>query len=464
MKRHKKRPRNRNAFVGAFYRNPAIQYATTVVSAIALAGFIFSGILLFRYADTADLISQGQRQMSEGKVALAARTFQILVNRHPESYEGHLLLGKAYLELDERRKAEQEFKIASSLKTRGRGITGEGAEIAMSKLAIAQKDFNKAEDLLIKAYKKSPRDEELQEALFELYETWGDTLSEEPNKDYNEIIKKYEKSLRYVDEYRLEEMVKEKLMGIIAVYTDELRVQKDHKKIIRLLSKSLKYQYLPDSMIQIAESYEKLNQLDDAIDWYRKAFDANPSVVSIRLTDVLVKRGRQLLDEKKPEEAQKYFDEADQISKLANIPLDTLYPVKATEVHMASVIDGETGEFEPKVNVKFVNEADRPLNFLLAKAVFLSGDEEVAVITETVATPEEPLGVKGSKAATRTLTLKPENKLNIHQLKKPQLQVRISVAYSEGPNQAWKVKALQEAAIKRPEPTSATSNPEVEED
>lgn len=449
-----RRRRKRNIFLGSFYFNPSVQYATTIISAIVFAGFVFSGFLLFRFTDADDLMSRGKRLMSEGKVAWAAKTFQTLVNKHPGNYEAHVRLGEAFLELGDRRLAEREFQIASSLKSRG-SISSE-ASVAMSKLAIARQEYGQAEQHLLEALKKDKKDRTIRTALFELYENWGDTLMAEPIKDYPGIIRRYERAVRYAGEYELEEAVKGKLITAVQEYSEELALKKEYAKSIAVLKKSLRYRYQPETMIEIAKMYEYTDKLDNAIQWYRKAYDANPSLISIRLANILVKKGRLLLDEKKPEEAEKYFTEADKISKNSNVPLDSLYPVKVANIGISTDIDEATGEFDPTVTVKMVNEAGRPLSFLAVKAVFMSGDEQLAIVTENVASPDEPLGSKDSKKSSREIKIKPTDKLNVHMLSKGKLMVRIFIAYNEGDEQTWKLKAVQEAIIRTgppPEPS-----------
>jgi tetratricopeptide (TPR) repeat protein len=297
----------------------------------------------------------------------------------------------------------------------------------------------------------------VKQALFELYEHWGNVLFDAGDKDYAAIVEKYERALRFVNDYDAEEAIKDRLVDAIHMYTDTLIVQKDYAKAIRLLKTSLRFRYTPESLIQIAEAYEKMSNLDEAINWYRKAFDANPKVISLRLTNVLVQKGRMLLDEKKPEEAQKFFDEADRISLKAKIPLDSLYPVQVSNVKVDFDIDADTGEFDPKVVVKFSNDSPLPLNFLITKAEFISGDEELAVATEVVATPDKPMGLKKDKTNSRTVTIKPDTKLNVHALSDNKLIVKIYIAYREGEDQVWKQKSLQEIIIKGDEVTSETA-------
>lgn len=449
MSRFGRRRRQRKTFLGNFYLNPGVQYLTTIVSAILLAGFVFSGVLLFRFTDEEDLINRGRMQLAEGKVAWAAKTLQTLVARYPRSYDGHLLLGQAYLQQDERRKAEREFEIAASLQQKDRKDAA--PSIALSKVAMAQEDYLRAEKLLLPSYRKDRPNKEIRQALFDLYERWGNVLSEKPQKDYPQIIEKYENALRYVHLHDDKRAVEEKLVDAIQTYTDQLIAMKEYDQAVHLLKLSLRHRYLPETMVQIAEIYNQGNKLDESIDWYRKAFDINPDVIGLRLTQVLMQKGQQLIKDKKPDEAKPYFAEADLISEKAKVSLDNLYPVSIASVKIETDIDQATGEFDPQVKINLSNDASRDLAFLAIKTEFMTGDEVLAEVIEQAATPDNPLPMKNNKSADkhkRLVSIKPESKLNIHALKDNKVTIKISIAYRDGNDAVWKVKSIQEATIR----------------
>lgn len=458
MSRVSRRRRQRQIFLGNFYLNPNVQYLTTVVSAIALAGFVFSGFLLFRFTDEEDLINRGKVQLMEGKVAWAAKTFQTLVTHHRDSYEGHLLLGQAYLQLDERRKAEQEFELAASLKSKA----GDHApEIALSKVAMAQGDFPRAEAILYKAWKRNRADKNVKQALFELYEQWGNSLSEVEPKDYVLIVQKYRTALSYVSNFQAQQAVEEKLIDSIRAYTDKLIAVKDYDTAIQQLKVSLIIKYLPDTLVQIADTYAHMGRLDDAIEWYRKAFEANPDVVGLRLTSVLVQKGQQLMKDHQPEEAKKYFAEADQISQQAKVSLDNLYPVTISSVKIDSDFDEATGQFAPTVKIRLTNDANRDLSFLAVKTEFVSGTDTLAESQEQVATPDKPFTMKGGKGDnTISVSLKPETLLSVHALQGGKMTVKISIAYRDGNDAIWKLKSIQEVTVQgSSQPTTTEPKP-----
>jgi tetratricopeptide (TPR) repeat protein len=449
MNRFNRRRKQRNFFLGNFYLNPSVQYLTTIVSAIALAGFVFSGFLLFRFTDEEDLINRGKMQLAEGKVAWACQTFQTLVTHHRDSYEGHLLLGQAYLQLDERRKAEQEFELAASLKN---GSKDNAPDIALSKVAVAQGDFYKAQKILDQVYKRNRKDPNVRQAMFELYEQWGNMLYDSPQKDYPAIVEKYERSLQFVNDYRAQQGVEDKLLEAIHSYTDRLIALKDYAQAVRLLKLSLRFKYLPETLIQIAEAYGQMDQLDESIDWYRKAFDVSPNIVGLRLTNVLVQKGQILAKADQKDEAQKFFDEADRVSKQAQIPLDNLYPVDVSRIKVDTDVDDATGEISPHIRLRLSNDSSRDLSFLAIKAEFLSGADKLAEVQEVAASPDKPFPMKDNRPwlerNIRVVELEPTDKLNIHSLKDGKITVKISIAYQDGGDAIWKLKSIQEVTVR----------------
>lgn len=462
MNKFNRRRRQRTFFLGNFYLNPSVQYLTTIVSAIALAGFVFSGFLLFRFTDEEDLINRGKMQLAEGKVAWACQTFQTLVTHHRDSYEGHLLLGQAYLQLDERRKAEQEFELAASLKSR----SGDNApDIALSKVAVAQGDFVRAEKTLAKAYKRNRKDANVRQAMFELYEQWGNMLYDAPQKEYPAIVEKYELALRFANNYEGQQGVEDKLIDSIRSYTERLISLKNYPEAVRLLKLSLRFKYLPETLIQIAETYGMMDQLDDSIDWYRKAFDVSPNVVGLRLTNVLVQKGQMLAKAQQKDEAQKYFDEADKVSQQAKIPLDNLYPVDVSRIKVDTDVDDATGEISSHIRLRLANDSSRDLNFLAIKAEFISGDDTLVAVEEVAASPDNPFPMRDGRPwlerNIRVVELQPKNKLNIHALKDGKITVKISIAYQDGGDAIWKLKSIQEITVRNTasEPTTPTGAP-----
>lgn len=450
--RRRRRP-GRHFFFGNFYLNIGAQTATTIIAALVFAVLAFTGLILFRNSDHDDLLQRGRRQMAEGKLAWALHTFQMLVNKHDDSYDGRVELGKAYLAMGERLKAEKQFRLASSLKHRN--ASDNAAEIAHSKLFIAQRRFEEGESVLRTAKKAAPTDRNLDRALYEFYESWGDDLIAQTN-DYARAIRQYRWALYYVRDYDAEDKLKAKLTTALAHHAQNLETQGRPDLAVAYLERSLRYRYDSGTLIQVAELHERGNRLDDAIVWYRKAFDANPEVISIKLSNMLIKKGKALFDKGQTEEAETLFSEADQIIKRTGVSPDALYPVELSEMTITPKLDRAAGLLLPTLRLTFENRSQRPLNFLAAKVMFYSGDKLISEIRDTVATPDAPLApmttsasppAQGSRkpahAWRKKLTLQPRQWINLHALDDDALRVKVAIAYSQDEAAKWEIKGLQ---------------------
>lgn len=504
-----RRQRNRQpwATISRILLEPRLQYVLIFVSALTFAALLFSGFLLFRYSDTQDLLNRGKQQMAEGKVALAAKTFQLLVSRDPNHYEGHIRLGQAFLELDDKRKAEQAFKVATLLKTesgknspslRG-GMDDTLATIAVSKLALARGQYALAQeklDALMETQKKTPASAlpaELREALFDLHTSWADALYSDPQQWPNAIIH-YKKAMPYAPNYALEDRFKDKLVQLMQQQADKLlQADPQSDRAVALVKESLRYQYSMDTLVRLADLYESQDQLDEALVWYRKAFEANPETMSLKYTNLLIKKGRQLVDEAKPEEAAAYFEEARRIGEMAQLGQDQLFPVAVHSLRLQlEDANPYAQEFRPVVQFRLENRADKPLDFLVGKVVFYSGDRKLAEVEQPLLNPPEvlqplynppakapapldgkapieaekqkPASVASKKNANaKTITLKLGERLTTHQLKGRPMTVKVYVAYQEGESQQWYLKALRDVRVVialPPKPKEETETPQ----
>jgi tetratricopeptide (TPR) repeat protein len=515
---HFRRRPNRRFVFGNFYLNPSAQYSTTVISAILFAGIVFSGFLLFRFADTDDLLARGRRQLYEGKVAWAAKTFETLVARHKDSYDGYLLLGETYLQLEDRPNAERAFLAATALRggVKKGQTTDVMAGIALSKLLVAKGQFAQAEQQLQALWKQQPGAAQwllaaqpdpsqytttskrpappnhdinrLQSALFLLYQRWAE-VADNTHSNYSQTIAFYEKALLYAQDITQETQIKEKLIETISVYCEHLDLKTHTDDVVHMLKKSLRYRYIPDTLINIAEAYEKTNKLDDAITWYRKAFDVNPSLISLKLSNMLMRRANELLLEKKSELAEPLFEEAKKINATATIPLEALYPVSIDHLAINAPLNSDSGDLPITVTMTVQNQGERPIPVLLVKTTFYAANnttDPLAEAIETVASADKPLGGKhGGLKATLTaakqakpsdiatvrpdhqpITLKPNAPILIDDLGGGSLKVVVSVAYSQTSQPEWKELLAKSITIKTPttspaqeESTNTTSPP-----
>jgi Flp pilus assembly protein TadD len=470
MNKYSKRRRSRKPmYFGNFYLNPSFQYMATIISAIALAGFVFSGFLLFRFTDEEDLINRGKLQLMEGKIAWASKTFAMLLNSHPKSYEGHLLMGEAYRQLGERAKAEQEFLTAAALKT---SKLDHAPEIALSKVAITRGDFAQAEQRLLTVWRKNRQNQDAREALCSLYEAWGNTLKDKSPPDaYALVIEKYALALQYVTEVNMQQLIEKKQLETIYAYSGYLKDKKQYTEAIHQLKLSLRLKYKPETLIQIAATYQKMDDLDGALEWYRKAFQLNPNTVGLQFANSLIKKANALKTNNKGDEAQAFYQEADRVGQQAKIPMEELYPVDISHVSITYKLDRVTGEFSPKVIVNMSNNSGRELTFLRMKTEFFSGDQLISKSTQRIAMPEadetgdSKTGKKAKKEKGQdtvvfrgnkvSVTFEPEHPIHTNAIYGGKMTVKVSISYDEKSDDEalWKLKSIQHATINMaPEP------------
>jgi tetratricopeptide (TPR) repeat protein len=450
--------------------DPRWHYLVIIVSALGFAALLFSGFLMFRFLDTQDLLQHGKQLLAEGKVARAVEVLDQLVKADPNHYEGHVRLGQAYLELGDKRRAEQEFKVASLLKAE---MTAPLPK-ALIQEALAQ---GGAQSSL------------LQEALYDLYTLWGNYLLSKPDAGKKEslqpAIDAFGQAVHYAPSYYLETQAKDKLTLAVGQEIKRLSAkQADSPAVGQLLETLLKYNYSADTLLKLVQWHEARHDTEAAIRWARKAFELSPSSMSLKFSNLLIMRGHELAKEQKPEQAQTFYHEAERIGQLAHLRYDQLFPVAVQQVaiHLEDT-DHVTGRFTPDVRLTLANESQRPLDFLAVKVEFYKGDKKLETVTKAVITPSSPLPAKDvptpsqptkpkqaaspaastSRVHIKTVSLAPAKPFYLHQLSHGALTMKVSIAYSEGEEHVWYLKTLRELRIVIPSPQQPAPTTEVEQ-
>lgn len=438
-----------------FYLNPQKQYLLIVISAITMATFVFSGLLLFRQSDQGDLMTRGKWLMRQGKAALAVKEFEHLVRSHRGSYDGHLELGKAYMAIEEPEKAAKEFRVASRL--RSKNPKESGAHVAISRYMLAQGNYEDAEKQLFQAYKarkQNRKDPELLMAIVDMYDDWGDSYLEANPPDYEKAFLKYSAGLRFVKSQQQQKPLQEKLVKTATHLAGIYDNNKEYDKAIAVLKRALHYDYSTNNLMAIAAMYEQKEDLDEAIVWYRKAYKKDPNVISLTLSSILMKKGRELNEAHQPKLAEQYFAEAKKINATVKLPIDTLYPVEATNVDLAYKINSDAFDMAPTVKFDISNKGSYPINYLAVKVFFLTGDEKLADAQRVIATNHKPLAPSGEPKGRKTLEIKPKVTIPLEDLEKGKLRVQMMVSYSDKEDTKW--YEIKNAEITVPE--AATIN------
>lgn len=410
-----------------------------IVSAVVLSALIFSGILLFRQSDHGDMMTRGKWLMKQGKVAFAVEEFERLVHIHKKSYEGHLELGKAYMEINETGKAAKHFRIASLLKARN--LKESGAHVAISRLMIAQGKYEDARKQLFQAYNARPqnrKDPELLSALVDLYEDWGDAYMAENPPNAEAAFLKYSTSMKYVKKYDEQTGLQQKLLQSADRLADYYSNSKQYDKAIAVLKRTLHYEMRSDTLIAIAALYEQMEDLDKAIVWYRKAYERDPQVINLKLSSILVKKARELNEQHRPDEAGEYFAEAKKINETVKLPMNTLYPVNIANLELKYTVNGATFDMMPVANVTLQNGGNYPIQYLALRAFFLTGeDEKLAATQKVIATARDPLAANGEPKGNRYIEIKPSTSIPLEDLENGKLRLKLMVSYTDKPNSDW---------------------------
>ena len=375
---------------------------------LALLVVIGSGLLLFRNVDSTDLLQQGKNQISQGKVAWARDTLKTLVEQEPNSIEGHLWLGKAYLELGDIHKAQAQFNLAQLLEqdiapSKKGQVKSPQVTIAQSQLLIAQKDFQKAEAQLKALLKDSgTRVYPVEIALSDLYEAWGDAdLKKNDAKAALKGIERYQKAIDLaVDDKRIQVVASKLERSVRYLLGDSSTLSK--KQQIQLLEASVKHRQNPQQMAQLAALLDEDEQIDQALTWYRKSFQQVPDAVGFEYSKLLLKKGRLLLEQGKQQEAQTFFDKADSIGAKVHLGAEQLTPVRVTAVVLLNHPDRDQTQFTPRFQVKLNSQAERPVKGLKLRLVVESGDRAIQTLYRTGL---KALAPQGMATSSQSLTL-----------------------------------------------------------
>lgn len=422
-----------------FYLAPQKQYMLIVGSAIGMATLVFSGLLLFRQADHTDLMTRGKWLMRQGKAAKAIQSFEQLVRQYNDSYEGHLELGKAYMVIEEDEKAAKEFRMASRL--RAGNLRDSGAHVALSRMMIAQGKYVDAERQLLQAYKADPknrRDPELLMALVDLYSDWGDHYLEQSPPKYEQAFIKYSRGLRFVKSDAQQKPLEEKLVESVSFLSDQYENDKEYDKAIAVLKRAAQFKYDPDLLVKIAALYENKGDLDKAIAWNREAYKMAPQIISLKLSSLLIRKGRELNEAHQPQKAETFFQEARKVNETVRLPLDTLYPIKASRVEVAYQINPSALTMTPTVNFTLANGGSHPLNRLRVRAEFLGkGDRKLSEAEELVASSTRPLPPSTTEKGGRTVRLEANGSISLSDLPGDKLKIRISITYEDTMDAKW---------------------------
>ncbi len=429
---------------------PGLQLMLTVLAAIVLSGMVFSGLLVFRHSDYDDLMTRGQHLVAEGKVARAATIYERVLKQYGESYPVYLALGKAYLAMDAPEKARAVLESALALKPNDGGLE---ALMVKSQLLVIGKDYKAATELLSARLevvtKEDPGWKPLRVALADGYSLWGDSLREQSKLD--EALTKYKEALAVAGAYTQEQAIEKDIADVALQLSEQYVTDKNPKGLIKALTPILELTGEPTLMVRMADAYQETGELDKAITWYRRAYDAEPETIQIKLSQAMLARGQELLDKGKSKEAAPYFSEAESLLTTTiseDEAMATLYPVEIDNFQVIPNLNRSALLLQPSAKITVKSQSYKPINDLRVRFLVRS---ESAVLAENVvqlATDEKPLALMGKSGSSRSVTMGVPKAIQLDASKDQVLALQVAVAYgSEG---HWHTKAVQQLKIQAP--------------
>jgi tetratricopeptide (TPR) repeat protein len=430
--------------------NPQLQALVTVMAALLLAGMLFSGALLLDYTNHADLLAKGKQLMKEGKVAWAADNFKKIIQQDSGHYEAHLRLGQVLLELGELEQAEHEFEtamaiklnIAPSLRTQDQDAL---VSIASAKLSMIKKRWKEAEKTLMSGYELRSKNLELKEALWVLYQQWGQDAFEQ--KHLEEAITHWGQALDFVGRYKQEEETQAWLAkGLQVAYTGLEERKASPEERLAFIETALRKHYSYKLLLAKAAIYEhELKNPAAGLQAYQQAFQAQPQVVGLKLLEQLDVATQQA-------QLAGHFTLSRTLEAEALAVKQTIKQHQPAGQRVSVAIqaiertaeDAETTEWEPKVMLTVANHSGVSVPYLKVKIVLSSNNQLLCSVTKEIFPPLQA-------GEVRKLVLLPKQRYLMHKLQNGVLQGEVLLTLDEEDPVTWVVKDKKQVTLFPPD-------------
>ena len=358
---------------------------------IAVVVLVFIGLIYNTFFSLNSLLKKGEMYQKIGKTALALDVYRKAISIHPYNYQAHLHLGRALLESDEIELAKQELSKAVELSNNF--SANFDAQIEMSKLLVAEKNFKDAEKVLLSV--NNPKPTEIKKALADLYIHWGNEVYNSGSKI--DSISKYKNAWNYYKSFDIQEQ-KRIQYKVITFYEDmamNFLAQNKETNAIEALKQSIAFIDNPSSHIKLAEIYKKQNKTDEAVAEYQKAYGLDTTgSAPLYLSELLIQKGMELASKNDFIKARKFFEQAQEINPSIIVPAEILYSVLLSSIKAALVSDKETNKIYPEISFTITNRGNQNVNLLRAKAVFFDSGNSVGEDEKLVVTSDKPLKAK----------------------------------------------------------------------
>jgi len=314
-----------------------IPTAAGIMTAVFIL-LIFAGATFFFLTRTPDdqrLLQKGREELSRNQYAFAVETLNKAATKNPDDPSVYLLLARAYVGISDVEKAWESISRAQQL---GKGVVAE-PDLAsdLANYYMKRQQYAKAIDLLRPLAKENIGNKKSE--LADLDAAYGDTLL--GKGDLEGALRCWEEVKNLQAGSRLGE-AEARLTTIYEKLAMKLSGEKKDDAAINYLSKLTSIAKNPKHYLTMADIYERNKKLDLAIEQLRKANELSASAdLQKRLSTLLAKRGKELLDQGNNDVGYAYLQQARSMDASNSVPDITLRGVNISSSGGMPRISGE---------------------------------------------------------------------------------------------------------------------------
>lgn len=293
---------------------------------IAIAGFILcasaGGTFFFftKPPENERFLQEGQRQLQLGQYAFAVKTLSQAVQAKPNDGKALLALARAYVGVDQ---VDKAWGCISQAQQLGTAVVAE-PELAsdLANYYRQRNQYDKAVELLRPLAQGNVHGKKAE--LADLDATWGDEAIRTGN--YRQAMRCWEEVKELHDGSRFVE-ADSRLATIYQKIAEEMLLKHDDEEALKFYTKLNVTAPSATSFEKTAEIYERQGKLELAIDQMRQSLKhggETNSLLNHKLSLLMVKRGKELLDSGEADSGYGYLQQAQSLDPRLKAPAATV--------------------------------------------------------------------------------------------------------------------------------------------
>ncbi|MBS1956906.1 MAG: hypothetical protein JST89_22145 [Cyanobacteria bacterium SZAS-4] len=359
-----------------------IVLAVTVLLVSAGAVFFF----VTKQPDDQRLLEEGQKQLANGQYAFAVTTLNQALAMRKKDGKVYLALARAYVGVDQ---VEKAWDCISQAQQLGLGVVAEPALASdLANYYRQRGKYERAIELLRPLAKAGIPGKKAE--LADLDALWGDEALRAGNVDQAlkcwEEVRDLREGSRYGEADARLATIYQKSANAAANDNDDAKALVYLSKLNNIAQNSRNYEMASDI-------YVRTGELELAIDQLRKAIkmSARNPVLEKKLSLLLSKRGKELLDQGNTDAGYGYLQQAKEMNGDSKVPEIALRNVEASF---------EGGSHLPKISGEVWNPSEKAVNTLNLKVELYDNTNSRVVWFKDQKVVDEfvpPLGAKDAR-------------------------------------------------------------------